>query len=104
MKIIIKAILLLVTLNSLFLQAKSGLLPAADLILFNGKIYTVNEQQPMAEAVAVKKSEIVSIEVGKKADFVVLDKNLFEEDKYDIHNVRILQTILDGNTVYSPAK
>ncbi|MEW6982495.1 amidohydrolase [Colwelliaceae bacterium 6471] len=44
--------------------------------------------------------EIGSINVGKKADFVVLDKNLFEEAPYEIHKVKVLQTILAGKTVY----
>lgn len=48
--------------------------------------------------------QIGSIEVGKKADFVILDQNLFQVDKYDIHNVKVLETILGGNTVYSQAK
>jgi predicted amidohydrolase YtcJ len=48
--------------------------------------------------------KIGSIEVGKKADFVILDKNLFNVDKYDIHKVQVIQTILSGNTVYSLAK
>ena len=48
--------------------------------------------------------QIGSIEVGKKADLVVLDKNLFEVNKYDIHNVQVLETILGGNTVYSASK
>ncbi len=45
--------------------------------------------------------QIGSIEVGKMADFVVLDKNLFDVDRYEIHNVKVLQTILSGNVVYS---
>lgn len=48
--------------------------------------------------------EIGSIEVGKKADFVLLDKNLFEVDKYDIHNVKVVETYLGGKTVYSITK
>ena len=48
--------------------------------------------------------QIGSIEVGKKADFVIIDQNLFQVDKYDIHNVKVLETILGGNTVYSQAK
>ena len=43
---------------------------------------------------------IGSISVGKKADFVVLDKNLFESDIYNIHKIKVLQTILGGATVY----
>jgi len=48
--------------------------------------------------------EIGSIEVGKKADFVILDQNLFQVDKYDIHKVKVLETILGGNIVYSASK
>jgi predicted amidohydrolase YtcJ len=48
--------------------------------------------------------QIGSIEVGKKADFVILDKNLFKVDKYDIHKVQVIETILGGNTVYSAGK
>lgn len=44
--------------------------------------------------------QIGSISVGKKADFVLLDKNLFDVDMYDIHNVKVLETILGGKTVY----
>ena len=34
---------------------------SADLILFNGEIYTVNEQQPWAQAVAIKNGDIVAV-------------------------------------------
>jgi len=46
-------------------------------------------------------NEIGSIEVGKKADFVVLDRNLFDVDNYDIHKVKVLKTFLAGKKVYS---
>lgn len=45
--------------------------------------------------------QIGSIEVGKKADFVVLDNNLFEVNKYEIHKVKVLETFLGGTSVYS---
>ena len=44
--------------------------------------------------------EIGSIEVGKKADLVVLDRNLFEIDAYEIHQAKVLLTIMDGTVVY----
>ncbi len=44
--------------------------------------------------------EAGSIEVGKLADFVILDKNLFDVDPYTIHQVEVIQTILGGHTVY----
>ena len=44
--------------------------------------------------------EIGSLEVGKKADLVVLDRNLFEIDPYEIHQTKVVMTILDGKTVF----
>ena len=45
-------------------------------------------------------SEIGSIEVGKKADLVVLGQNLFDVDRHDIHKVGVTMTILDGDVVF----
>jgi hypothetical protein len=44
--------------------------------------------------------EIGSLEVGKKADLVVLDRNLFETDAYEIHRTEVVMTLMDGNIVY----
>lgn len=41
-----------------------------------------------------------SIEVGKRADLVVLDRNLFEIPSYEISDVNVTMTIFDGRTVY----
>ena len=41
-----------------------------------------------------------SLEVGKAADLVVLDRNLFEIPPGDIHKTKVLLTLLDGKEVY----
>jgi hypothetical protein len=48
--------------------------------------------------------EIGSLEVGKKADLVVLDKNLFDTDAYEIHNIEVVMTLMDGNIVYQTSQ
>ena len=45
--------------------------------------------------------ETGSIEVGKSADLVVLDRNLFEIPRHEIHNAKVLLTMLEGREVYS---
>jgi len=45
--------------------------------------------------------EIGSLEVGKLADLVVLDRNLFAVDAYEIHQAKVVMTILDGEVVYT---
>ncbi len=44
--------------------------------------------------------EIGSLQVGKKADLVVLDRNLFEIDPYEIHQAQVIMTVMDGEVVY----
>ena len=41
-----------------------------------------------------------SIEVGKRADFVVLDRNLFEIPSHEINEAQVTLTVFDGRTVY----
>ncbi len=48
--------------------------------------------------------ETGSIEVGKLADLVILEKNLFEVAPREIHAVRVLRTILEGVTVFERKK
>jgi predicted amidohydrolase YtcJ len=47
--------------------------------------------------------EFGSIEVGKFADMIVLDQNLFEIDPRDIYGTQVLHTIVGGNVVYDRA-
>ena len=44
--------------------------------------------------------QIGSIEVGKKADLVVLDQDIFAIDVYAIHKTRVLLTVMDGEIVH----
>ncbi|HEY7700092.1 MAG TPA: amidohydrolase family protein, partial [Vicinamibacteria bacterium] len=41
-----------------------------------------------------------SLETGKRADLIVLEKNLFEVRETEIHRVKVLLTLLDGKEVY----
>ena len=89
----------------------------------------MDDAQPWAEAVAVRDNEIIyvgdaagveslvrgftidaayqmhmedqigSLEVGKKADLIVLDQNIFEVDAYDIHKTQVIMTMTDGDIV-----
>jgi predicted amidohydrolase YtcJ len=44
--------------------------------------------------------QIGSIETGKQADLVVLSKNIFAMDTYDIHTVSVSLTMVNGKVVY----
>ena len=41
-----------------------------------------------------------SIEVGKFADFIVLDRNLFEVPETEISDTQVLMTVVHGNVVH----
>ena len=42
-----------------------------------------------------------TLEVGRAADLIVLDRDLFQIPVTDIHKVHVLLTVMDGKTVYS---
>jgi len=44
--------------------------------------------------------EVGSIEIGKLADLVVLEKNLFEVAPQDIHKTRVLMTVMNGRVTH----
>ena len=44
--------------------------------------------------------EIGSIEVGKYADFIVLDRDIFGIEPLDIEKTQVLMTFFDGEVVY----
>ena len=41
-----------------------------------------------------------SIEVGKAADLIILEKNLYNIAVDEISEVKVLQTLLEGKTVF----
>jgi predicted amidohydrolase YtcJ len=57
--------------------------------------YTINA------AFALKQERTTgSLERGKRADFVVLDRDIFAIDPFDLHKTQALATYLDGRQVY----
>jgi predicted amidohydrolase YtcJ len=55
-----------------------------------------------AEALGADYSEqFGSLEVGKSADMVVLDRNPLEIPTSDIHNIEVMTTVFNGREVYS---
>jgi predicted amidohydrolase YtcJ len=51
-----------------------------------------------------KENEIGSLEAGKLADIIILDRNLFQIPPYEIHNASVVQTIFNGKIVYKEGK
>ena len=46
-------------------------------------------------------TSVGSLESGKRADFIVLDQNIFEVEASEIAAIKVLQTWLDGELVWS---
>ena len=89
----------------------------ADLLLLNGKVVTVDaddsvaeEGIPIMDAIRAytingaylegKEAEKGSIEPGKLADFVVLDRDITTRDPEEILETTVLMTIVGGRVVY----
>ena len=60
--------------------------------------YTIN-----GAYVNFEETETGSIEVGKAADLIVLDRNLFEIPAHEIHHAKVLLTLLEGKEVFRDA-
>jgi predicted amidohydrolase YtcJ len=59
------------------------------------RIFTING------AINIMKEDVTgSIETGKSADFIVINQNLLEIPSEKIHETKVLQTVLQGKTVY----
>ena len=48
-----------------------------------------------------QEDRVGSIEVGKRADIVVLDRNLFAIPVTEINEARVVMTLLDGETIWA---
>jgi predicted amidohydrolase YtcJ len=58
--------------------------------------YTINAAYQMR-----MDKEVGSIAVGKKADMVFLENNLFKISPYQIHSTKVVQTMMDGKITHS---
>jgi len=74
------------------------------------------QQQPASEAISLDaalrastmgpahqlrmEDKVGSIEVGKLADLIVLERNLFEVAPQDIHKTRVLMTVMNGKVTH----
>jgi predicted amidohydrolase YtcJ len=77
----------------------------------NEESLTPGQKIPLADAVAAFTingayanridDETGSLEVGKAADLIVLDRNLFSIDAAEISETSVLVTMIEGRIVYS---
>ena len=57
--------------------------------------YTINGAQQLGRS-----DELGSIEIGKQADLVIMNQNLFDVDRYDVHKTKPKAVIMNGELVY----
>ena len=57
--------------------------------------YTINAAFAMKQEATTG-----SLEPGKRADLIVLDRDIFAIDPFDLHATQVLATYLDGRAVY----
>src|ERR1022692_5827 len=82
-------------------RGKPPLLPEQSLTLQDMvDAYTINA------AFALKQDRTTgSIEVGKRGDFIVINRDIFSIDPFDLHDTQVTATYLDGREVYeAPAQ
>jgi predicted amidohydrolase YtcJ len=42
-----------------------------------------------------------SLEPGKRGDFILLDRDIFAIDPFELHDTQVMATYLDGREVYA---
>ena len=57
--------------------------------------YTINA----AKAVGLE-DRLGSISPNKDADFIVIDRNIFDTDPYEIRDIKVTETWFEGNRVF----
>ena len=82
-----------------------------DPFIEDGRVLGENEEIDLAAAIEMytrnaahimRLEELTgSIEVGKRADLIVLDRNLFDIPTTEINDTQVLMTLMDGRTVYA---
>ncbi len=80
-------------------KGQRALLPEESLTLQDMvEAYTINA------ASALKQEHTTgSLEIGKRGDFIVLDRDIFAIDAFDLHSTQVIATYLDGREVYADA-
>jgi predicted amidohydrolase YtcJ len=81
------------------LQEFKGAMPRADIIKLAVKAYTLNAAYALNQ-----EAQTGSVEVGKFADLIVLDRNIFTIPDTTIRDSKVILTLLAGEEVYSAKK
>lgn len=91
---------------------KVGITRTNDRAMWDKYPGSLNEEAGLPRAAALRaatinaayelgaEKEIGSLETGKLADFVIIDRNFFDIDAEDIGNIKVLRTVVGGKTVY----
>lgn len=65
-------------------------------------LYTALESYTITNAyLSFEEDKKGSLAQGKAADFIIIDRDIFNVDEEEIKDIKVLRTILDGNLIYS---